>query len=256
MVLCKELHTAVADGTVVALLGLETDGCHGDINVAEEVRGKFVVPVKVDFQFIVKEGRIKAEVKLGSGFPPEKDIACIIGKHTLHNAVTAKVDVLEGIGPEGFICADTVVTGAAVTCAQFDGVEQRFCELHEGFVANLPGKGAGGENAPFAAFTKVGCAVKTDAGVEDVLVQKHVFSAAEEGNIGFLALCGAYPVNLVGRAHIVIGEHVRGEVVSSHTGVVVCVFHPAGTTYHLYVVHPKLLVEGEDAFKLLIVGVF
>ena len=28
VVLCEELHAAVSDGTVVALLGLEADGCH------------------------------------------------------------------------------------------------------------------------------------------------------------------------------------------------------------------------------------
>ena len=42
-----------------------------------------------------------------------------------------------------------------------------------------------------------------------------------------------------------------------HSGIVVHVVYPAGTAYHLYIVgRAELLVEGEDALKLLVVNVF
>ena len=134
----------------------------------------------------------------------QQGVSGVVGVHALHNAVAAKVDVLEGVCAQGLVCADSVVTGAAVTGAQLDGVEKGLCELHEGFVANLPCKGTGGEDAPLAAFAEVGGAVKTHAGVEDVLVKEHIFGPAEEGDVGLFRLCRGNPFLDIGGSHIVI----------------------------------------------------
>ena len=87
---------------------------------ADAKRAQAFTKIAREMIVAVKEGGVKAEVPLRGGFPVEEGVTGIVGEHTLHNAVTAKVDILEGICPEGFICADTVVTGLTITGAQLD----------------------------------------------------------------------------------------------------------------------------------------